>query len=189
MEQIQQCYIDGADEDGKPRIDSDYFKNIILDRITSYMQETGTDRNHIDGNDLLAVYRQTQEAIFKPKQNSFPPVKCNIPYSEYNIGALLDMYVSISTAYKIPPSLYAFSILTGIDEGTVQRYLTPERYEMVKLRREMLGNKLYQNTMGQMAIANHDPSYGLEWEKKSTIERETIRRGLGVQDLPRLAET
>lgn len=179
-------YLPTVDENGKPMIDPTYYKNIIQDRITAYMQETGTDRNHIDGNDLLAVYRETQQTIFKPPYTPQSNNRCNIPYTPHNIDALFKVYINISTAYKVPPSLFAFSILTGIDEGTTEKYLTLAGFEISNIRREMLRNKLYSDRTGSIVLANNDTSFGLEYEKKNTVERETIKRGLSLQELPQL---
>lgn len=182
-------YLPTQDENGKPMIDPSYYKNIIADRIQAYMEETGTDRTKIDGNDLLTIYRETQEAIFKPSYTPQSNNRCNIPYTPYNIETLFKLYISISTAYKVPPSLFAFSILTGIDEGTTEKYLTLAGFEISNLRREMLRNKLYSDKTGAIVLANNDTSYGLEYEKKNTVERETIKRGLSLQELPQLGQS
>ena len=184
--ETSQNYLTEQDENGKQKINATYYKNIISDYIQEYIEETHTERNKLDGNDLLAVYRQIQQAVFRPSTTPQSNNRCNIPYTTYNIEALFTIYVDISTSYKIPPSLFAFSILTGIDEETTKKYLTLAGFEISNLRREMLQNKLYSDKTGAIVLANNDSSFGLEYERKNTIERETIKQGLSLQDLPQL---
>jgi hypothetical protein len=83
--------------------------------------------------------------------------------------------------------MYGFSILTGIAEDTVKKYVTPADLEILNIRREMLRNALSDDRMGRIVLANNDSSYGLEYEKKNTIERETVKQGLNLSDLPKLS--
>lgn len=191
MEQIQAQpnYLPERDEDGQPMIDPAYYENIITDHIHDYITETGIERGKLTGNDFLAIFRTTQRDVFKPQRKTFPNKASNITYSTHNIQALFNLYIDICMQYKVYPSLFGFSILTGIQEDTTKQYLTPAQLEVTNLRREMLRNDLASDKMGRVVLANNDASFGLEYERKNTVERETIRRGLGVQDLPRLAET
>lgn len=179
-------YLMETDENGKNIINPTYYKNIILDNINNYIIETGIERNKLTGNDLLAVFRQTQQTTFKSQQTTFNNYKCNIPYTTTNIDTLMEIYINICFMYKVHPSLFGFSILTGIDEATASKYLTPSRFELLNIRREMLRNDLASDKVGRVVLANNDSSYGLEYERKNTIERETIKQGLSLQELPQL---
>ena len=182
----KQNYLPEPDENNKPRINPTYYKNIINDYINNYIIESGIDRTHITGNDLLAIFRQTQQNIFKPSKQTPNNESCNIPYTTHNIESLLNVYINTCLLYKVYPSLFGFSILTGIDEATAKKYLTREGFELLNLRREMLRNDLATDKTGRIVLANNDSSFGLEYERKNTVERETIRRGLSLGDLPKL---
>lgn len=181
-----QNYLTETDENNKPIINVNYYKNAIIDNINNYIYETGIERNKLTGNDLLAVFRQTQQNLFKPQKKAFPPTNTNIPYTTTNIDLLMEMYINICLMYKVHPSVFGFSILTGIDEATTHKYLTPSRFELLNIRREMLRNDLASDKVGRVVLANNDSSYGLEYERKNTLERETIRQGLSLQELPKL---
>jgi len=178
-------YLTTTDENNAPMINPDYYRNILTDFINDYMKETETPRNKLTGNDFLAICRKTYNTIFKPDTTQVYK-KCNIPYTEYNINTLYNLYIDICLSYKIHPSMYAFSIMTGLDEGTIYRYVTPSRDETLFLRREMLRNELAQDKFGRVVLANNDSSYGLEYEKKNTVEREQIKQGLSLYDLPQI---
>lgn len=179
-------YLTTLDENNKPMINPAYYKNVIIDYIELYRHDNDIPRNKLTGNDLLSVFLTIQENIFKPTTTLKDNKQCNIPYTENNITLLWDIYRNISVSYKIPPSLYAFSILTGIQEQTAMKYVTPSRIETTNIRREMLRNELYNDRMGRIVLANNDTSYGLEYEKKNTVEREQIRQGLALSDLPQI---
>lgn len=179
-------FLPELDENGQNKIDVDYYRNVITEYITEYIDTANIDRNKITGNDLLSIFSQIQEKIFKPLKPTFTNKKCDIPYTQYNITELLKIYVNICLVYKVHPSLFSFSILTGITEEIVKKYVTASSLTILNYRREMLRNDLASDRMGRIVLANNDSSYGLEYEKKNTIERETVRQGLALNDLPKL---
>lgn len=179
-------YLQETDENGQNKINIDYYRNIITDYITDYINTSGLDRNKLTGNDFLACFASIHEKVFKPIKPTFTNKKCDIPYTQYNISELLKIYVNICLLYKIHPSLFAFSVLTGITEEIVKKYVTTSSLTISNFRREMLRNDLASDRMGRIVLANNDSSYGLEYEKKNTIERETVRQGLALNDLPKL---
>lgn len=179
-------YLQETDENGKTKINIDYYRNVITDYITDYINTSGLDRNKLTGNDFLAIFKRIQSQVFKPHKNTFPITRCNIPYTDYNINSLYDLYIDICFIYKVHPSLFQFSVLTGLDESTIHKYVTRSQAETLNIRREMLRNDLSNDRMGRIVLANNDSSYGLEYEKKNTIERETVRQGLALNDLPKL---
>jgi hypothetical protein len=180
---ISNNYITETDENGQPIINPDYYKNILVDHINEYINTSGIDRNKISGNDFLAIFSQLHNTIFKPDKPLKNNYKCNIPYTTDNISRLLNVYIEICYLYKINPSLFAFSVLTGITEEVVKKYVTLSGLTITNIRREMLRNELYNDRMGRIVLANNDSSYGLEYEKKQAQERETIRQGLTLEDL------
>ena len=180
-----QCYLSEVDENGKPMIDPAYYQNVITDYIESYIDNNNLDRTKLNNNNMLSICLDINKAVFtNHKQAYSTDRRANIPYTEYNLNTLLRLYVDIVISYGCMPSLFAFSKLTGIDEGTVKKYLTPASIEIVNFRREMLRNLLADDKTGRIVLANNDASFGLEYEKKNITERETIRQGLAVGELP-----
>lgn len=185
-----QNYLAEPDENGKPRINPAYYKNVLVDYIKRYTEENKIDTQNIKNNQMLAICLYIYENIFATNHTKAHPndphPKSNIPYSHYNISNMLSIYKSICLQFNCIPSLYGFSILSGIDEETVKKYVTPAEVEILKVRREMLRNALSDDRMGRIVLANNDSSFGLEYEKKNAIERETVRQGLALNDLPKL---
>lgn len=181
-------YLPEPDENGKPRINPEYYKNIINDRIDDFISRKGKDPAKINGNDLMAAFVGIRQAIFKYKGEEWQRHACNVPYTVYNIKSLLDVYINIAIERGAHPSLFGFSWLTGIDENTVKEYLTPASLEILNIRREMLRNSLADDRMGRIVLANNDSSYGLEYEKKQATDREQIRQLHTANELPQLTE-
>ena len=192
METIQN-YLTELDENGQPQINVDYYRNTITDLITRFIEESQTNPykptinpDKITNNNMLSISLYIYDAVFKNIQKHHDDCKCNVPYTQHNITALLKLYIDIVMSYGCIPSLYGFSRMTGIQEETVKKKVTPSALEILNVRREMLRNALSDDRMGRIVLANNDSSYGLEYEKKNTIERETVRQGLNLSDLPKL---
>lgn len=181
-------YLPEPDEDGQPRIDPDYYRNVINDRIDDFIARKGKDPAKINGNDLMAAFIGIRESIFK-QTHAERNRRSNIPYTTNNIAALLDIYINIVVERGAHPSLYGFSWLTGIEEKTVKEYVTPAQFAILNIRREMLRNSLADDRMGRIVLANNDSSYGLEYEKKQATDREQIRQLHTANELPQLIET
>lgn len=179
-------YLTTLDDNGRQMINPDYYKNVILDNINLYMQETGIKRNELDANDFLAIFRSLYNTLFKPLQNKPNNEQCNIPYTDYNLNTLFNVYIDICAMYKIHPSVFAFGVLTGITETIIRQYVTSAGLIITNFRRDMLRNELARDKTGRIVLANNDSSYGLEYEKKNTVEREQIRQGLSLNELPQI---
>ena len=190
----KQNYLSEPDENNKPRINPTYYKNTITELINRYISESQTnpytptlDPDKLTNNNMIAINNYINKALFtNPEQRYISDRKCNIPYTEFNINTLFTLYIDITTSFNCIPSMFGFSCLTGLDELTIKRYLTPASCEMINIRREMLRNLLADDKTGRIVLANNDSSFGLEYERKNTVERETIRRGLSLGDLPKL---
>lgn len=191
MEQLQTItnYLTTVDENNKPMIDPVYYQNIITDHIETYLQENNLDRTKLTNNIMIAICMGIYETVFSNHTERTTPTnptpRCNIPYTNYNINTLLEIYKATLIKYNCIPSLFGFSILTGIQEETTKKYVTPAGLEMTNLRRELLRNLLADDKTGRIVLANNDASFGLEYEKKQSLERETIRQGLSVGELPK----
>lgn len=185
-------FLTETDENGQNKIDINYYKNTINDLIVRFIEETQNNpykptinADKITNNNMLSICIYIYETLFKREKAYKTDAASNIPYTQYNISALLQLYIDIVQSYGCIPSLYGFSRMTGIDENTVKK-VTPSSIGIVNIRAEMLRNALSDDRMGRIVLANNDSSYGLEYEKKNTIERETVRQGLALNDLPKL---
>ena len=186
-------FLTGTDENGKNKIDVSYYRNTINDLIIRYIEESQSNpykptinADKISNNNMLSICIFIYESLFKRDKAYKTDASCNVPYTKYNITSLLNLYIDIVQSYGCIPSLYGFSRMVGIQEDTIKKIVTTSSIEMLNVRREMLRNSLSDDRMGRIVLANNDSSYGLEYEKKNTIERETVRQGLALNDLPKL---
>ena len=127
--------------------------------------------------------KQLKDDLFKAHKPNTSNRNCNIQYTETNISVLLEIYTSICRDFIIMPSLYGFSLLTGIQEDTVKSIVTPASLEILNSRREYIRNKLADNNLGVTVLANNDPSVGLLYTRQNAIETQAIRQGLSLSDL------
>ena len=184
-------YLPEPDENGKPRINPTYYKNTINDLIIRYIEDSQTNPHkptlNIDkltNNNMLAISIYIYETLFKNYNQRYKTDAASIiPYTEYNISTLLQIYIDIVTSYGCIPSLYGFSRLSGIDENTIQKMVTPSSIEILNIRREMLRNRLSDDRMGGIVLANNDTSYGLLYTRQNAIESQAIKTGLSLSDL------
>lgn len=180
-------YLTEPDEDGKPRIDPDYYKTVLHEYIERERQERGLEK--ITVNNMLSILISAYDAIFRERGSRRQNEKCNIIYTPGNIAELLRIYCDEVIRYGVRPSLYQFSRLTGIDEGVTQDYLTSAASEMRKICEEMLDGLLFEDRTGRIVLANNSARYGMEFEKKQATDREQIRQLHTANELPQLIET
>ena len=176
-------YTGQLDQNGKPIIDKSYYNNAIREKIAFYIDALHYNPDKLTANHMNAIYRHIQEEVFAPHSNQGYNNKCNISYTETNISILLDIYTSISSDFVVMPSMFGFSLLTGIAEETIKSIVTPAALEIVNNRREYIRNKLADNNLGVTVLANNDPSVGLLYTRQNAIETQAIRQGLSLSDL------
>lgn len=172
----------------KDHIDIDYYKNVINDLCKRYISELYPDVNKITNNHLLAIVCHIYDVLFKPTKTTWLNLKCNIPYNEYNITSLLDIYIKLYNDYNCLPSLYSFSCLTGLDEGTIERYVTDVKYELTKNRREKVQGKLFDNPVGVVTLANNDIDTGLMYNRQNIVDHETVKQQLTLNDFVKISQ-
>lgn len=189
--QTSENYLSELDENNQKKINPDYYKQTIKDLIIRYIEDSHNDptrptlnMDKLTNNNMLSILNYIHSIVFhNDKQKYTRQNKCNIPYTKYNIETLFNVYNDIILSFNCTPSLFQFSILTGLSEDTIHKYLTTAGTEIVNIRREILRNELSNDRMGRIVLANNDNSYGLEYEKKQAVERETIRQGMTLDDL------
>ena len=180
-------YTGQLDQNGKPIIDKSYYNNAIREKIAIYIDALHYNPDKLTANHLNAIYAHIQEDLFRPNQTT-PYRKCNIPYTEDNLVTLLDIYTSICRDFVIMPSLYGFSLLTGIQEDTIKSIVTPASLEILNARKEYIRNRLSDNNLGITVLANNDTSVGLLYTRQNAIETQAIRQGLSLSDLKPIAQ-
>jgi len=168
-------------------INPDYYKNVINDTCERVISELYPDEK-ITNNHLLYIMGYIYNSIFKPNKTLINNQKCNIPYNEYNINALFNIYLDLYNKYLCLPSLYSFSCMTGLSEDIIQAYVTEARLEITKNRRDKVQGKLYNSPLGVTVLANNDTDTGLMYNRQNMIERETVKQGLTVNDFVKIAQ-
>ena len=176
-------YTGQYDDQNKPIIDKSYYDNSIRDKIQYYIQALNYNPDKLTGNHLNAIFKHIYTDIFSNNAQQGHNEKCNIIYSQTNIQTLLDIYISICNDFIIMPSLFGFSLLTGLSEETTKQYVTPAALEIVNHRKEYIRNKLADNNLGVTVLANNDTSIGLLYTRQNAIETQAIRQGLSLSDL------
>ena len=174
--------------DGEYRLNEGYYKTVIYDLTRRFIDELYPDAKKITGNHLLAVMGHIYETLFKPDNTTWTNTKCNIPYNEYNIQTLYNIYLKLYRDYLCMPSMYSFSCMTGLDEGTIDKYVTRAKSEITKNRKELVQNKLYDTPLGVTVLANNDQDTGLMYNRQNMIERETVKQGLTLNDFVKISQ-
>ena len=176
-------YTGQLDQNGKPIIDKAYYKNAINDLFIVYLEQLHYNPDKLTANHLNAIFAHIQEDLFRDHTKPHPHKICSFPYTETNINILLDIYTSICRDCVCMPSLYGFSLLTGIQEETVKNKVTSASLEILNNRRDFIRNKLADNNLGVTVLANNDTSVGLLYTRQNAIETQAIRQGLSLSDL------
>lgn len=126
-----------------------------------------------------AIWKYIYNILFRPDKNTVRYNNKNSKLDYGNIDLLndvADIYIDLCFDYGIPQSRYGFSRLTGISEDELLRWnkeesrggsdgATSSHCVLVKkidsARRAFVRDKLMENPVGQMAIANNDKETGL----------------------------
>ena len=175
-------YTGQYDDQNKPIINKAYYDNAIREKIEYYINALHYNPDKITANHLNAIYRHIYNDLFKPADKQLYNRKCNIEYSQTNITILFDIYITICNDFVVMPSIYGFSLLTGINDDLIKG-VTAIQSETLNNRREYIRNKLADNNLGITVLANNDLSVGLLYTRQNAIESQAIRTGLSLSDL------
>ena len=178
--------ITNLDSDGN--INESYYNNAIRDLTKRYLTELYPETTKYTSNHLLAVMSHIYDSLFRPDKTYPNNPKLNIPYTVYNITTLYKLYVSLYNDYLCIPSLYSFSRMTGLDEATIEKYVTGVRFELVNNRKEMIQNKLYETPIGVTVLANNEESVGLMYNRQNMIDKQTVSRNISLSDIRQIAQ-
>ena len=169
-------------------INATYYKQATLDIINRTIQEYNYNPEKITSNHLIALLRACYHALFEPTNTDWCNHRCNIPYTENNISILYNIYLDICEQYICIPSNYGFYRYTGIKEDTLLKYVTASRLETQQKRANFIQNKLSENPIGIVTLANNDKDTGLLYNRQNMIEKETIKQGLTLNDFVKISD-
>jgi hypothetical protein len=174
------------DEDGY--INESYYLNACLDIINRGIQDRGRDADHITTNQLMTHLNDCYDTLFKPKQTQLYNEQCSIPYNTTNIQRLINIYLKICDSFSVLPSVYTFSRFTGIQEDTVEEWVTGGKMEITKHRKGYVQNRLNDTTIGVIALANNDIDTSLLYTRQNIVDHATVKKALSFSDLRQIAQ-
>lgn len=165
-------------------IKQDYYKNVINELIDQIIIEWDIDRDKLNINRFNGIFNEIGKRLFYTEtQTKIHNKKCNIPYNEYNLTTLFNIYKDICYRFNIPMSVYSFGLLTHIEDGTIKKYVTSIDSDILNNRREFVRGRLFDNNLGITVLANNDTSVGLMYNRQNTIEKTMITQSLSFSDL------
>lgn len=173
------------DQDGY--INESYYLNACIDIIDRGIQDRGIDPNKLTSNYFIYLLRQCYNTLFKPSKTLMNNEQCIIPYNTTNIQRLINIYTNLVQKYQTLPSVYAFVTLTGITEETIDEYVTTGRSDIQKSRKQAVQNKLYDTTIGVIALANNDIDTGLLYTRQNIVDHATVKKALSFADLKQIS--
>ena len=147
---------------------------------------------------------QNLEALTKVKHNTFDRALCHVgdtlfradkrswcnkqsllPYDDVEIlKRIINIYYRLCSSTDNDCTLLGLSNLTAFEYSTIKMWCTdelnPQRLDLLKglqkKRQDMIENKLSDQTIGTVALANNSKSLGLEWARSSggQIAKSTV---------------
>ena len=169
-------------------INESYYLNACMDIIDRGLIDRGIDPNKVSSNYFLYLLRQCYKSLFKPNKTLLNNQQCIIPYNTTNIQRLINIYSLLVEKYQTLPSVYAFECLTGMEEESIDRHVTNGRNTIRKLRKSAVQNKLYDTTIGVIALANNDIDTGLLYTRQNIVDHATVKKALSFADLRQIAD-
>ena len=160
-------------------------------------------RVNIKHNEVNNILRYCYNSLFKPSTGLMNNDKSIIDYDNIEqFTAVVNVFLDVCMMFNKSLGLFSFSVLTGIESHTLQRWISPEeqklnpwRYSLlVKIQEYNKGalvSSLKDSPVGALAVANNDKETGLEWSKQQApqIAAQTVylipseRAGrLGLED-------
>ena len=113
------------------------------------------------------------------------------PRSEYMLAAkAFENIVMKHKIYGMPSMWHRLVGLTYLPESSAQGHgMSPELqlvwHELKRIIKSTAQYKLSDTTLGQIALANHDRTVGLEYERKGAVERAILGTIKDASQLPK----
>lgn len=141
--------------------------------INNYKERTGIKHNEVNN-----ILRYCYKKLFKPEKPLYNNQASNINYDDIEqLHCVVDVFLDICMFFNKALGLFSFSIFTGINHDTLNRWINsdetsnPKRYALLKTVREYNQGALISNLkdtpVGALAVANNDHETGLEWSKNT----------------------
>lgn len=170
----------------------EYYRNATLDIIEREAEKRELNPNRIPNQDIIGILGACYRSLFEPEQRERRRgaigAGCNIEYTTENISALFNLYLKVSETCGTIPSAYGFECYTGIDDITLDKYVTTARMVTTKTRKNYIQNKLADTPIGNITLANNDIDTGLNYSRQNIIAHETVKKALDFADIVKLAQ-
>ena len=172
-------------------VDLEHLEENINGEFMKFLQSGGIDTNNfselakIKHNTFEAALIHVYKTLFKPDTTQINNQLSLLPYNDNNIfNKLIDIYINLCTMCDKSNGYEGFCTLTGYSSRKIQYWkedeLNPERMraleKLQKNRQHLLINRLQDNIVGAVAVANNAEEVGLMWAQKSTpqIQNNTV---------------
>ena len=179
------------------QIDILYYYNACIDIIERNAAQDGRDTNKITTNQLIFYFTLCYQALFKPldsttqgkPNNIYSDIPASRLYHADDIKALIELYLMICQKYDALPGYYNASRLLGINDDVLKQYeVTSGNALIAKMRKAYIQNRLNNNIIGVMSLANNDIDTGLLYTRQNIVAHEVVKRSLSFDDLQRIAQ-
>lgn len=182
-------YVTGAaniDESGS--IDSEYYLKASIDIIDREAERIGVDKNKLTTNRFNAILNEVYRCLYRPdngerRAGGAHGEKSKPDYTDENARRIAKVYTELCGLYDALPSVYAFCIMSGMDEKTADYNLTAIRSEVSNSRKNAVLNKAYDHPVGVLALANNDPETGLMFARQNMITAHEIKHVDDINEL------
>lgn len=167
------------------KIDIDSLHDQIWAVVREYCVNSGIDindykmRSTLKHNTIINLMNYIYINLFKPKNTAlYGQCKSLLDYNNIDeLAAVSNIFIDICSYFNVSQGLYAFEIMTGIDDNTISDWLSHndelniKRAGVIKAVRNYNKNALISilkdSGVGAIAVANNDVETGLEWTKNT----------------------
>lgn len=176
------------DEDGY--INTDYYITAAIDIFKRSAEDIGFPSPYtLTTLQHKPLFRRIYNTLFKPEggRRLFQPA-CIIPYNTENIYRLIIMYQALCGEFKSFPSIDNLELITGIDEKTLDKYVTDVKSVFKKMRKAYLQEEMTAFPLGVITLANNDIDSGLCYSRQNITDRAAVQKALSFDDLLQIAQ-
>ena len=194
-------------------VDLDHLEENINGEFLRFLSNGGVDVQNLDAlakvkhNTFDRALCHVGDTLFRADKRSWCNKQSLLPYDDVNIlKQIIDIYYKLCNSTDNDCTLLGLSNLTAFEYSTVKMWstdeLNPKRLDLLKTlqkkRQDMIENKLSDQTIGTVALANNSQSLGLNWAKNSApqVSKNTVyilpgeqaRQGLPGQGLQEISK-
>lgn len=172
-------------------VDLEHLEENINGEFMKFLQSGGIDTGNfselakIKHNTFEAALTHVYEKLFKPDTTQINNQQSILSYNDLDIfNRLIYIYNKLCELCNKSTGLSGFSSMTGYSEHQLQVWrkdeLNPDRMALIeklqKKRQHIHVNRLQDNIVGDVAVANNAEEAGLMWAQKNTpqIQNNTV---------------